>query len=54
MNDPLLAPRPGHRWNVLWSSEQPIYGGSGALPLGEAGRWLLTGRAAAILSLVPL
>jgi len=27
--DPLLAPPPGARWTVLWSSEDPEYGGEG-------------------------
>ena len=29
MAEPLLAPPPGHRWTLQWSSEAPVYGGSG-------------------------
>jgi maltooligosyltrehalose trehalohydrolase len=32
-NEPLLAPPPGRRWQLLWSSESPQYGGSGTPPL---------------------
>jgi maltooligosyltrehalose trehalohydrolase len=52
MNDPLLAPPARSRWTLLWSSDHPDYGGSGALPrLGE-GPWLLRGHAAIILAAV--
>src|SRR5207249_3824305 len=30
--EPLLAPPEGTRWRVLWSSEDPRYGGGGVLP----------------------
>jgi maltooligosyltrehalose trehalohydrolase len=53
--EPLLAPLTGLRWEVLWSSEDPKYGGSGA-PAREddEGCWRLPGRAAVVLRLVPL
>ena len=30
--EPLLAPPPDRAWRVLWSSEDPRYGGSGIAP----------------------
>ncbi|HVR11732.1 MAG TPA: DUF3459 domain-containing protein, partial [Thermoanaerobaculia bacterium] len=48
--EPLLAPPAGVRWQVLWSSEDPRYGGAGAPPPEDAeGRWRLPGRAAVAL-----
>ena len=53
--EPLLAPLTGRRWEVLWSSEDPRYGGSGAPPPeDDEGRWRLPGQAAVVLRLVPL
>ena len=50
---PLLAPLTGLRWEMLWSSEDPRYGGSGAPPPeDEEGRWRLAGQSAAVLRLV--
>jgi maltooligosyltrehalose trehalohydrolase len=49
MNDPLFAPAPGQRWELLWTSEHPDYGGGGAIPLIDAGRWLIRGLAASLL-----
>jgi maltooligosyltrehalose trehalohydrolase len=47
---PLLAPLTGRRWEVLWSSEDPRYGGSGIVPPeDEDGRWRLAGQAAVAL-----
>ncbi len=49
--EPLLAPLTGSRWEVLWSSEDPKYGGSGAPPPeDDEGRWRLPGQAAVVLS----
>jgi maltooligosyltrehalose trehalohydrolase len=51
---PLLAPLTGLHWEVLWSSEDPRYGGSGAPPPeDEEGRWRLAGQSATVLRLVP-
>jgi maltooligosyltrehalose trehalohydrolase len=48
--EPLLAPPEGHRWGLLWSSEDPAYGGSGAPePESEREGWRLSGQAALFL-----
>jgi maltooligosyltrehalose trehalohydrolase len=51
--EPLLAPpaEPGHTcWRVLWSSEDPTYGGSGyAEPESEETGWKIPGAAAVLL-----
>jgi maltooligosyltrehalose trehalohydrolase len=53
VSEPLLAPLTGMRWQVLWSSEEPRYGGSGAPPPEDKeGRWRLAGQAAVVMKLV--
>lgn len=48
--EPLLAPPPGKRWRLMWSSEDPAYGGTGT-PQPEPQRpWPLPGRAALVLA----
>jgi maltooligosyltrehalose trehalohydrolase len=48
--EPLLAPVPGTTWDVVWSSEDPRYGGSGTTPIdGEAG-WRVPPEAAVLLA----
>jgi maltooligosyltrehalose trehalohydrolase len=44
--EPLLACAVAMSWRVLWSSEDPRYGGSGALAAERVGRWLIPGKAA--------
>jgi maltooligosyltrehalose trehalohydrolase len=51
MNDALYATMPGHHWHMLWSSEDPAYGGGGTTPFGTNGQWLLTGYSAVILAM---
>lgn len=47
--EPLLAPPENSKWNLLWSSEEPIYGGSGTPPFnGE--NWCIPGHAALVFS----
>lgn len=47
--EPLLAPPEGMVWKILWSSEDPRYGGAGTAPLeGEEG-WHVPGHAAVVL-----
>ena len=52
--EPLLAPLEGMEWRVLWSSEDPRYGGMGAPPLDSEGRWFLPGCAAMALGPAPM
>ncbi|HEY4593214.1 MAG TPA: DUF3459 domain-containing protein, partial [Thermoanaerobaculia bacterium] len=48
--EPLLAPLARLRWEVLWSSEDPRYGGGGAPPAeDEEGCWRLPGQAAMVM-----
>jgi maltooligosyltrehalose trehalohydrolase len=53
--EPLLAPPAGSRWTILWSSEDPKYGGTGTAPLDtEKEGWLIPGRSAAVLKPIPI
>jgi maltooligosyltrehalose trehalohydrolase len=40
-SDPLLAPPIRHRWETLWSSESPRYGGTGTSVVASEERWVL-------------
>jgi len=59
--DPLLAPPLDMQWDLLWSSEDPKYGGSGTPPPethGESWRlpgenWRIPGRCAVVLKPLP-
>ncbi len=49
--EPLLGPPEGCRWEVLWSSEDPPYGGGGTPPLEtEEEGWRIPGHAAVALT----
>jgi maltooligosyltrehalose trehalohydrolase len=48
--EPLLAPPEDLRWTVLWSSEDPRYGGCGTFPLDTEDNWRIPGNAAVALS----
>jgi maltooligosyltrehalose trehalohydrolase len=45
---PLVVPPAGRRWRLLWSSEDPQYGGLGTPPL-DAEHWFVPGHAAIVL-----
>jgi maltooligosyltrehalose trehalohydrolase len=47
---PLLAPPAGAAWEVLWSSEDPRFGGSGTPPLDTVDNWRIPGHAAVVLA----
>ena len=48
--EPLLAAPAGGRWELLWSSELPVYGGGGAYsPADAEGRWKLPAACASVL-----
>ena len=51
-SEPLLAPPRGASWQLLWSSEDPRYGGHGVtMPVADAGRgeWRLPAQSAVLL-----
>lgn len=47
--EPLLAPPAGMTWEVLWSSEDPAYGGSGTPAVYSAENWWLPGSACVVM-----
>jgi maltooligosyltrehalose trehalohydrolase len=47
--EPLLAPVEGQGWRVLWSSEEPRYGGCGTAPPETEDNWRIPGEAAVVL-----
>jgi maltooligosyltrehalose trehalohydrolase len=47
--EPLLAPPECMRWETLWSSEDPCFGGSGTPPLEDHASWRIPGEAAVVL-----
>jgi maltooligosyltrehalose trehalohydrolase len=50
--EPLLAPPEDCDWSILWSSENPNYGGSGTVPPETEENWRLPGHAALLLAAV--
>ncbi len=44
--EPLLAPPDGMKWQILWSSEDPRYGGGGTPRLDSKDNWRIPGHAA--------
>jgi maltooligosyltrehalose trehalohydrolase len=46
---PLLAPPESSKWTILWSSEDPRYGGNGTPPLDSDLNWVLPAHSAAVL-----
>lgn len=51
--EPLLAPPEGRRWETLWSSEHPRYGGAGSPPLETDEGWRIPGHSAVALLPAP-
>jgi maltooligosyltrehalose trehalohydrolase len=51
--DPLSAPPEGCDWSVIWSSEDPAYGGGGTPPVDMLARWTMPGHAALVFAPVP-
>jgi maltooligosyltrehalose trehalohydrolase len=51
---PLVAPPAGARWGILWSSEDPLYGGHGTPELDTPDGWRIPGEAAMMLAPVDL
>ena len=48
--EPLLAPPFERPWHVIWSSEDPKYGGLGTFPPDSDDNWRIPGNAAVVLS----
>ena len=51
--EPLIAPPERQRWELLWSSEDPDYGGSGTVRPGARDGWIVAGDSAVFLASVP-
>ena len=47
--EPLLAPPLGKEWDVIWSSEDPRYGGGGTTQLDTVDNWHIPGQSAVVL-----
>lgn len=52
--DPLFAPPPGLQWSIVWSSEDPAYGGTGRRPVDVRKRWAISGESAVVMAPLPL
>jgi maltooligosyltrehalose trehalohydrolase len=52
--EPLLAPASDSKWSVVWSSEDPKYGGTGTFPPDSEDNWRLPGHSALVLTSAPL
>jgi maltooligosyltrehalose trehalohydrolase len=48
--EPLLAPIEGRYWRPRWSSENPLYGGTGIPLRSPTGVWRIPGHAAIVLT----
>jgi maltooligosyltrehalose trehalohydrolase len=48
--EPLLAPPLNRVWHIVWSSEDPRYGGDGTAPLETDDNWYLPGQATVVLA----
>ena len=47
--EPLLAPSVDPQWEILWSSEDPQYRGSGRPPMRKAGTWNIPPHCAVVM-----
>ena len=47
--EPLLAPPEAMCWKIIWSSENPKYGGSGTPSMDTLDNWYIPGHAAVVL-----
>ena len=48
--EPLIAPPFGRTWRIIWSSEEPEYGGLGTCPPDLDANWRIPGSAAMALA----
>jgi maltooligosyltrehalose trehalohydrolase len=51
VSEPLLAPLAGHKWETLWTSDSPRYGGAGSVALAIQEQWILPAESAVALRL---
>jgi len=51
--EPLLSPPSGCIWGTAWSSEDPLYGGSGTPPIDSDENWRIPAEAAVLLTPIP-
>ena len=51
--EPLLAPAPGGRWQLVWSSDDPRYGGPGVIDPTASGGWQIPGQSAHFFASAP-
>jgi maltooligosyltrehalose trehalohydrolase len=51
--EPLLGPPQSLEWSILWSTEDPRYGGNGTAPLDSENNWIIPGHAAVLLEAKP-
>jgi maltooligosyltrehalose trehalohydrolase len=51
-SEPLLAPPSGYRWETLWTSESPEYGGAGSIAVATQEQWILPAKST--MSLQPV
>jgi maltooligosyltrehalose trehalohydrolase len=49
VSEPLLAPPLRHRWEILWTSESPRYGGAGTAVTATEEQWSLSAESAAAM-----
>jgi len=54
MPEPLMAPPEGRRWRLIWSSEDPRYGGTGTLEQDVGATWQIAGEAFVVLGTRPV
>jgi len=40
-SEPLLAPPSGYKWEILWTSDSPCYGGTGVVAIARERQWIL-------------
>jgi len=52
VSEPLLAPSQGLRWEMLWSSDSPRYGGADSVPTATQEQWSLPAESTVAMRLV--
>jgi maltooligosyltrehalose trehalohydrolase len=50
-SEPLLAPPTGHKWEILWTSDSPRYGGAGSIAVATQEQWIIPAESAVALRL---